>query len=155
MKRGGANLAARTPRLFKPRQLLPTPSTPHAVMGRDARADRPALASLYLQGVHRSDAVDGADLPNELEKVRHNEGPWLFCGEGRFPVRLAEVRCLVAGHEPYENLRHDARSDGTEPGSPAVHLRFFEDVVPERRCLIEAVLFCDRAIGARRDLCGG
>ena len=63
-----------------------------------------------------------------------------------------EIRLMVAVHEADEHFRHDRGPDRSELFAATALLRLLEDVVPERRVLMQAVLLCDRAIRSLRDL---
>src|SRR3546814_5142753 len=51
-----------------------------------------------------------------------------------------------------QHLGDDGRADRTEPLAVFPDLRLFQDVVPERRCLVQALLLRHLAVRAGRNL---
>src|SRR4029078_10328498 len=63
-----------------------------------------------------------------------------------------QIRLTVAVHEADEHFCDDRGPDRSELFAAAALLGFLEDVVPERRVLMQAVLLCDGAVRSLRDL---
>src|SRR5882757_53410 len=100
--------------------------------------------------------VDRADVPDEAQQIRHGEFAWRLGRKCRLPVLPLppEIRLMVAVHDADEDFGHKGRTDRTQPLALAALLRLFEDVVPKRRVLMQAVLLGDLAVVALRDLVG-
>ena len=59
---------------------------------------------------------------------------------------------MVAVHKADEHFRDDCRPHRSQFFPASALLRLFENIVPERRVLMETVLLCYRAVSSLRDL---
>ena len=128
--------------------------SPQAAAYKSTGASGAALTGDVEPTCGRPKPVAGAsiaeriDVVHEAEQVGHREVARRCRRQRRLPVlHLPEERILVAVDEADEDLRHDDRADWAEPLAVVADLGLLEDVVPERRRLIQALLLGDLAVG--------
>ena len=88
--------------------------------------------------------------PTKRSKSAIVNSPGVFDGSSGFQFLplIHRYERVVAVNESDEHFRDDRRADRTEPLAVTTLLRLLQNVVPERRVLMQAVLLGDCAVGA-------